>query len=227
LPGTTLRSLTVSQFSREGIAADNGTTGTDAGRIKIEGITFRPADAQAVSLHLVNSSLIDVVRCRFFGAPGSTGIDVAGGAHDLSISECVFFEVASGIRLPGDSKLKGVQIAKNSFGKVAAGIEFISPPGENVENIWLMNNLFTQVELEAVIRGASDLADPQKEVFDRIAANLNQSDRSSPAKLSKGEVDIFSAPKRYNPRGMLIEFESADPESKSFLTPKGGWTPGG
>ena len=223
---TQLIQMRVSGFSKSGIVC-KGTQGlsfTDK-QLLLDQIQFGAAAPQAIGIQLDAgtenevSNLI-IRNCRFLHSL-QAGITLHGRSlSGIKIIGCLFNELTAGIRFDGDSKLRLINVANNTFQKTQHGILFSQPPHELSTELVFRRNLFIGAgEAEVAVKPKFD--EPQFRAMlapNSLGIQNNWSDRIKPATPKTAEVTIlFENGGRQGEQNLLLV--STDPSNPKFLAP--------
>jgi hypothetical protein len=219
LSGLNLRDLTITGFTKTGIAADAPQSyGDEREKILFERIVLRPGSPQATGISLKKgkeaSSHVRVGYCRFLG-PMATGLLIDGDAIDIASINSIYYMTATCIQLQNGTLLKDLVFANNTFTQGERGIVFAEMPGKQSNNLGFYNNLFLKLKGPAAIVAKNFVEAGFLQMVATSGAGI-ANNWTDAAKSEKHAIQLFEAAGgRYAVKG--LKFLSTDPGNVNFM----------
>jgi serine/threonine-protein kinase len=221
LEGIHIENCTIQGFTEAGIRTQDLQAYSGDERIaRFSQLTLESVNSQATGVLLTSSDIftsgLHLHKLTCSGKMQS-GITINGPTDNVSISECLFLGLPSGIEFVGESaQMFGFKVANNTFYQTKTPLHFEEMPGTIGNDMRVIRNLF--------LKAGSDILkvehgfDP-KGLFSVLqpAPAHNWSDVEGPAP-KPGEVSLFRAGGRQG--NLDLNFVSTEQNSDGFLKPK-------
>ncbi len=227
IPGTQLKRLEIAGFSKAGIHVDGVQTYTsERDKIVVDNVVFRNAAPAAVGMMFSKKaappSYVQIHQCRFLG-PLDCGIQFDSDIVGIDISESIFYQTATGVKLLGaDRTWQDLRFASNTFYENDRGIVFTNMPGPQTRELGFYSNLFV----------GSKAADAVVEKDFKLKEFLEMHNISSGGAAHNWTTRPPTEPPKPEELSYLfnsigaehsrtdVEFVSTDPTQADFLAPK-------
>lgn len=223
--GTQFKQLEIKGFSKAGVHINGAQTyGDERERIIFQNVVFRNAAPAAVGMLFTKKTddprYVRVSQCRFLG-PMEGGIRIDSGVIGIEISETIFYQTTTGVKLAGEGLMwKDVVFAFDTFFENDRGIVFTNMPGPQSSDLGFYNNLFFGSKTTDVIveRDYKELDFLSLYRTSPGGSGYNWTTRARTDPLKPDEV-----PYLFETRGQFaradVQFLSTDPASPDFLAP--------
>lgn len=219
LTGVVLRNLTIDGVTGVGLHGLGPAGGLSNDRLRIENVTIRGAEADAVGVRFSSGEAPTghiVLKSLLLVGPMSAGVLVEDSVGDIELRETVFSKVDTGIRFVGDGlRLRDILLRNNTFFQTNRGIVFEAMPDAGSDGLAFRRNLFVET-------GTADAVVEQGYAFDVFSKMLstqggaaiehNLTTRSEPADKT---LDLFSS---LGQRGANLPFVATEP-GPGYLVP--------
>jgi hypothetical protein len=201
------------------------TYGDEKDRNVCDNVVFRNAAPTATGILFTAKTeyprYVRIHQCRFLG-PLESGVRVESDAIGIEITESIFFQTATGVKLQGEERMwHDVVFGANTFYENDRGIVFTSMPGLQSKGFGFYNNLFSGSKtLDAVVEKGFKAADFLNMYrTDPGGSGFNWTTRARPEPAKPEEFNNLFETRGGEFDRKDVAFISNDPASPDFLAP--------
>ena len=222
--GLHLKNLTISGFTKTGIAGEGATAeGGASKRILFENVTLRSGGPEAVGIALrkgeQSTSNLRISKSTLTG-PFAAGISTTGALTDVDVLETVIGDAKVAIRIEGEAlRHQNLVFAYNSFHLGESGILFTNQPANDSSGLGFYNNLFLGQSGPAVLIAKGFNKDEFLRMYSKNGggAVYNWTDTTPATPPVPGTLPLFDAQGQTGVKD--LPFVSTDPSSGNYLKP--------
>jgi serine/threonine protein kinase len=222
--GLHLKNLTISGFTKTGIAGEGATAeGGASKRILFENVTLRSGGPEAVGIALrkgeQSTSNLRISKSTLTG-PFAAGISTTGALTDVDVLETVIGDAKVAMRIEGEAlRHQNLVFAYNSFHLGESGILFTNQPANDSSGLGFYNNLFLGQSGPAVLIAKGFNKDEFLRMYSKNGggAVYNWTDTTPATPPVPGTLPLFDAQGQTGVKD--LPFVSTDPSSGNYLRP--------